>query len=47
MIFVVVHVLEEFLNKRKKDNQLFAIFVVFKIEQSVGKIKKMSEFRSF
>ncbi len=47
MIFVVIHILKEFLDERKKDNQLFVIFVVFEVKQSVGKMEKISEFRSF
>ncbi len=32
MMFVIVYILKEFLDERKKDNQLFAVFVVFKIK---------------
>ncbi len=47
MILIVVHILKKFPDKWKKDNQLFVIFVVFKVKQSVGKTEKISEFRSF
>ncbi len=47
MMFVVIYVLKKFLNKRKKDNQSFTVFVVFGIKQSVNMIEKMFEFRSF
>ncbi len=30
MIFIVVYILKEFLNERKKDNQLFVIFIILK-----------------
>jgi len=32
MMFIVVYILEEFLNERKKNNQSFAVFVVFRIK---------------
>src|SRR6266699_6742135 len=47
IIFVIVYILEKLLDKRKKNNQSFAIFVIFGIKQSVGKIEKMPKFRSF
>ena len=46
-MLVVVHVLKEFLDEQKKDNQSFAIFVVLGVEQSVGETERMLEFRSF
>ena len=47
MIFVVIYILEKFLNERKKDNQSFAVFVILRIKQSIGKMKKIFKFRSF
>ena len=47
MIFIVVYILKEFLDERKKDNQLFAILVVFRVKQSIGKMEKIPEFRNF
>ena len=32
MIFIVVYILKEFLDERKKDNQSFVIFVVFEVK---------------
>ena len=44
IMFVIVYILKEFLNERKKDNQSFVIFVVFRIKQSVNKIEKIPKF---
>jgi hypothetical protein len=46
-MFVVVHILEEFLDERRRDNQSFAVFVVLGVKQFVGETEKMPEFRSF
>jgi hypothetical protein len=46
-MLVVVHVLEEFLDERKKDNQSFMVFVILRVKQSVDKVERMPEFRSF
>ncbi len=32
MMFVVVYILEEFLDEWKKDNQSFVVFVVFRVK---------------
>ena len=32
MIFIVVYVLKEFLNEQKKDNQSFAVFIIFGVK---------------
>jgi hypothetical protein len=47
MMLIVVHVLEEFLDERKRDNQSFAVFIVFGVKQFVGETEKISEFRNF
>ncbi len=47
MVFVVVHVLKEFLDEQKRNNQMFVIFVVFGIKQTVDKTERIFKFRSF
>ncbi len=47
MMFVVIYILKKFLNERKKNNQSFTMFIIFRVKQSVGETEKISESQSF